>query len=71
MNRIPNARIRELFGEAKGVDQNIDESDLRRFGHIERMDNYRIAKRVYVEECVGSRLVGRPQKRWTDSVNDC
>ena len=24
-----------------------------------------------MEECVGSRLVGRPRKRWIDSVNDC
>ena len=22
-------------------------------------------------ECVGSRLVGRPRNRWTDSMNDC
>ena len=26
---------------------------------------------VYVGECVGSHLVGRQQKRWIDSVNDC
>ena len=24
-----------------------------------------------MRECVGSRLVGRPRKRWIDSVNDC
>ena len=41
------------------------------FGHIERVENDRIAKRVYVGECVGSRLVGCPRKRWIDSVNDC
>ena len=27
------------------------------------------AKKVYVVECMGSRLVGRPWKRWIDSVN--
>ena len=27
------------------------------------MENDRIAKRVYVGECAGSRSVGRPQKR--------
>ena len=34
------------------------------------MENGRIAKRVYVEECAGSRSVGRPRKRWTDTVKD-
>ena len=53
------------------VAEGVDESVLRWVGHIERMENDRIAKRVYVGGCVGSRLVGRPQKRWSDSVNDC
>ena len=41
------------------------------FGNVKRMENVRIAKRVYVGECVGSRSVGRPRKRWTDIVKDC
>ena len=35
------------------------------------MENDRIAKRVYVGECAGNRSVGRPWKRWTDTVKDC
>ena len=31
----------------------------------------RIGKRVYAGECVGSCLIGRPRKRWIDSMNDC
>ena len=31
----------------------------------------RIAKRVYVGECGASRSVGRPQKRWIDTVKEC
>ena len=27
-------------------------------------------KRVYVGECVGNRSVGRPRKRWIDTVKD-
>ena len=34
------------------------------------MENDKVAKRVYVGECVGSRLVGRLRNRWIDSVND-
>ena len=35
------------------------------------MENDRIAKRVHVGESQGRRLVGRLQKRWIDSLNDC
>ena len=35
------------------------------------MENDTIAKRVYVGECAGSRSVGRPRKRWIDTVKEC
>ena len=50
-------------------DERIDEGVLRWFGHVERMENDRIAKRIYVVECLGSQTVGR--KRWIDTVRDC
>ena len=68
MDRIPNARIRELCGVRKGLDERIDESILRWFGHVERMERDRIANRVYVGEFAGSRSVGRLRKRWIDTV---
>ena len=43
----------------KGVDERIDESVPSWFDPIERMENDRITKKVYVGECVGSCLVGR------------
>ena len=30
-----------------------------------------IAKRVYVGHCTGSHLMGRPQKRWIDTMKEC
>ena len=63
IGRVPKARIRELCGVTKGIDEWIDEDVLRWFGHVERMEKERIAKRVYVGECAGSRPVGRPRKR--------
>ena len=48
MDRVPNARIRELCGVMKGVNEKIDEGVLRWFGHVERMENVRIAKAVNV-----------------------
>ena len=34
------------------------------------MENDGIAKRVYVGECAGSHSVGRPRKRWINTVKD-
>ena len=71
MDRVPNARTWELCGEMKGVDERIDEGVLRWIGHVERMKNDRIAKRVYEGECAGSCSVGRPRKRWIETVKNC
>ena len=51
MDRVPNARIRELCGVRNGIDEKIDERVLRWFGHVERMEKDRIAKRVYRRVC--------------------
>ena len=37
------------------MDEMIDEGVLRWFGHVEKMENDIIIKRVYVGECAGSR----------------
>ena len=70
MNKVANARIRQLCGVTKGIDEKIN-GVLRWFGHVERMENYKIAKRVYVGERAGSCPVRRPRKRWIDTVKDC
>ena len=62
MDTVLNERMRELCGVRKGRDERIDESVLRWFAHEERD---RIAKRVSVGECAGSRSVGEPENRGT------
>ena len=49
MNRVPNARIRELCRRMIGVNKRTDEGVLGWFSHMERMENDRIAK-SYVGE---------------------
>ena len=66
IDRIPNAQIRELSGMAKGVDERIEEGVLHWFSHVERMENYRIAKRLYVGEFTGSSLAGQLWKEEVD-----
>ena len=51
LDRIPNVWIKELCGVVKKVDERIKETILRWFGRIERRENDRITKRVYVGVC--------------------
>ena len=62
MDKVPNAWIKHLYGVTKGVDENIDEGVLQWFGHVERMEYDRIAKKVYAEYCASSHSVVRPRK---------
>src|SRR5678815_2001492 len=66
-----NERIRELFGVEIGVNERINESTLRCFGHVERMDDKRSVKRMYSGKCVGNRPDGRQKKKWNESEKEC
>ena len=71
MDRVPNARIRDLREVMKGIDERIVEGVLWWFGHVERMENDRFAKRVYLGVYAGSHSAGRNRKRWIDTVKEC
>ena len=70
MDRVPNAWIRELWEVRKGLDERIDEGTLRWFCHVKRVERDRVAKRVYVREWAGNCSVGRPRKRWIDTMKE-
>ena len=38
------------------------------FGHVEKMDEYRMARRVLMAEVSGGRVRGRPRLGWRDVV---
>ena len=40
----------------------------RWFGHVERMDEYRLARRVLMAEVSGELARGRPRLGWMDGV---
>ena len=71
IDKILNAWIKELCRVTKGVDKRIDKGVLWCFSHMERMENDRIAKRVYVGECASSCSVGRLWKKRIDTMKDC
>ena len=58
-------------GVTKEVDERIDEGVLWWFGHVQKMENDRITKRVKIGECAGGCLGGRPRERWIDTVEEC
>src|SRR5678815_2984301 len=63
--------VLELCGVKKGVNERINESTLRWFGHVERMNDSRLDKRMYSGECAVNRPAGRPKKKWIGSVKEC
>ena len=71
MDRVPNARLKQLCRVRKCLDEKLGEGALWWFCHVERMERDRITNRVYVGECADCHSVGRPWNRWTDTVKEC
>ena len=55
----------------KTLECRVEESVLRWYGHVERMDERRVVKRVYKSEFMGRRRLGRPSRSWREYVNEC
>ena len=70
MDRIRNVDIRTRCGSKMSLMDRADQSMLKWFGHMERMENDRMTKRIYIAEVEGNRGRGRPRRRWKDSVRD-
>ncbi len=43
---------------------------LKGFGHIERMEEGKVTRRVYVSEIEGGNVRGRPPVQWRDRVQE-
>ena len=70
IDRAPNVEIRRRCGKNVSVGQRIDQGLLRWFGHVERMGDERLAKRVYDSNVRGVRRRGRPRKCWINGVKE-
>ena len=68
MDRVRNEEVRRIAGIEKELASRADQSVLRLFGHVERMDEYRIARKVLMAEVSGGRVRGRPRLGWMDGV---
>ena len=68
MDRVMNEEVRKRAGIERELASRADQRVLRSFGHVERMDEYRMARRVLMAEVSGGRVRGRPRLRWMDGV---
>ena len=67
-DRVRNEEVRKKVQVNEKLSERIDKRVLTWFGHVERMNDGRMTKRVYKSEVSGTRLRGRPRLRWKDGV---
>ena len=68
MDRVRNEEVCRRAGIARELWSTTDQRVLRWLGHVERMDEYRMARRVLMAEVSGGWVRGRPRLGWMDSV---
>jgi exonuclease III len=66
-DKIRNEAIRERVGVEK-LQGRIENSRMRWYGHMKRMDQDRIPRRMHEMEMEGTRPRGRPRRRWLSQI---
>ena len=66
MDRVRNEEVRRRAGIERELASRADQRVLRWCGHVERMDEYRMTRRVLLAEVSGGRVRGR--LGWMDGV---
>ena len=68
MDRVRNEEVRRRPDIEKELASTADQRVLRRFGRVERMDEFRMARRVLMADESGGRVRSRPRLGWMDGV---
>ena len=66
-DRMSNDNIREELG-VNSVEEAARRSRLRWWGHVQRIDEDRIPKKLLDSGLVGKRGRGRPRRKWVEAV---
>lgn len=69
-DRMRNEKIREIVKE-EPLQGKIETSRLRWYGHLKRMEEKRIPKRIHEMQMQKRRPRGRPRDRWLKGVEEC
>ena len=67
-DRVRNTLVYDECEIEKNVVKRVGVSQLRWFGHVERMSNERLVKQVYDGEIEDERLCGRPRNNWMNMI---
>ena len=68
MDRVRNEEVRRRAGIERELASRADQRVLRWFGHVERMDEYSMARRMLMAELSGGRVRGRLMLGWMDGL---
>ena len=68
MERVENEEVRRRAGIEKELVSRADQRVLRWFWHVERINEYRRARRVLMTEVCGGRVRGAPRLGYMDGV---
>ena len=67
-DRVRNEEVRRRAGIERELASRADQRVLRWCGHVERMNEYRMARRLLIAEVSGGRVRERPRLGWMDGV---
>ena len=68
MDIVRNEEVRRRAGKEMELASRADQRVLRWFGNVERMGEYRMARRLLMAEVSGGRVRGRPRLDLMDGV---
>ena len=68
VDRVRNEEVRRRAGIEMELASMTDQRILRWFGHVERVGDYCMARRVLMAEVSGGRVRGRPRLGWMNGV---
>ena len=70
MDRVTNVDIRRRSELGVSIGTKVEKNILRWFGHVERMTDTQLVKKVYKSTMDGDRRRGKPRNRWRDCVKE-
>ena len=68
MERVRNEEVCKRADIERQLTSRTDQRVLRWFRHVERMDEYRMTRRVLVTDVSGKQVRDRPMLGWMDGV---
>ena len=68
LHRVRNEEVPNIAKIESKLASRADQRVLRWFVHVERMDEYRMARRVLMASVSGERVPGRPRLGWMNGV---